>query len=118
MGVEYRMKRKVTVSKMKVTPSRYERVKDLEGPQEMYLGCDCSSFDHLVRVSYYPKEDMFLDITLAKLPFWRRIWVGLKYIFGVGIPKHQYGEVIFHKEKAIELKEHVLDFLATFEEEK
>jgi hypothetical protein len=111
------MKRKVTVNKMTVKSSRYERVKNLEGVQELYIGCDCSCFHHVIRASYTPKEEMYIDVMLERLSFFRRLWVGLKYIFGLGYPRHYYGEVILYKEKARELSDHLLDYVATFQGE-
>ena len=51
-----------------------------------YFDCSCSSADHTIRFILdndvdYP--ELYLEVQLNQYRnFWRRLWVGLKYIFG------------------------------------
>jgi hypothetical protein len=106
------MKQKITLSKLKAGEPRKDRVKKQLGPQQKWINCTCLTAQHSLRMMYFPQEPhMSLDICLEKVSFWRRIWIGIKYIFGLGAFDGGFSEVVIDREKAHDMKEFVLDFL-------
>jgi hypothetical protein len=57
-----------------------------------YFDCSCSSADHTVRFIIDDDPDwpeLYLEVQLNQYRgFWKRLWAGLKYIFGY---ESQYG---------------------------
>lgn len=55
-------------------------------PEEnFYVQCVCHSPEHTLQFKYYPdNDDPFLGVYVLLLPapWYRRLWQGLKYIFG------------------------------------
>jgi hypothetical protein len=55
----------------------------------IHLDCECHSPDHIVRYSFWdwgPDEmpDLFVEVQAGHyLPWYKRIWLGIKYMFGV-----------------------------------
>jgi hypothetical protein len=47
--------------------------------------CECDQLEHTSRFTYYPEDDeLYIDTTLMNHnSFFKRTWIGLKYIFGV-----------------------------------
>ena len=65
-------------------------VEEDAGIHHEYYECMCDSEEHVLRITYFMNDDNSLDefeeiyITtfLGYQGFWRRLWGGLKYIFG------------------------------------
>lgn len=53
-----------------------------------YIECDCGSSEHTIRLSYIEPDDLddypeiWIETQLTRQPFWRRIWVAIKYTLG------------------------------------
>ena len=63
--------------------------------------CDCSSDEHQIIVEVDTVENMlFCHIHLQKRPFLKRIWMGLKYIFGYHCRYGHWEEFIWKQEDA------------------
>jgi hypothetical protein len=54
--------------------------------------CQCYSFHHTIRMMLSNEDGtVYLDVGLTNyLPWYKRIWVGIKYIFGKNVIDHQY----------------------------
>jgi len=51
---------------------------------ELYCSCQCSDFNHTIRFNLDEDDgDIWLETRLnAYEPWWKRIWIGIKYVFG------------------------------------
>jgi hypothetical protein len=61
----------------------------LDGSQ--WLECACHTDEHTLRFSYIPDPDypeVYLSIFMDEWGFWKRLWIGIKYVFGY---KCKYG---------------------------
>lgn len=73
--------------------------------------CDCGDVDHQFIVSYDPDEDfgheVIVQIHLADVGFWNRVFYGLRYIFGKRSRYNRgaFGEVLLNKEQVKDLIE-------------
>jgi len=50
-----------------------------------YIECCCHSLDHLIRMCYFDDPDsplMTIDVAVQNFPWYKRLWVSVKYIFG------------------------------------
>lgn len=64
---------------------------------EEYFTCCCSDFDHTLRFvldldedSEHPWPTIYTEIQINHyLPWYKRIWLGIKFIFGVDV-RHPY----------------------------
>ena len=74
---------------------------------EEILVCACSSVEHQIVISKDEEDKIvYCEIHLAKLPFLKRLWKGIKYIFGYKCVFGNFEEFIFskdHGDKLIEL---------------
>ena len=76
-----------------------------------YMECQCMSPEHLVKFHLDLEDgDLCLDFHLANwLPWYKRIWVAIKYIFGYTSKYGHFDELIFKDQdvdKLIELLVH------------
>jgi len=52
----------------------------------LYVECECRSPEHVIRLNY---DDYYGDLSIFTQmnhdrPWWKRVWVGIKYMFGKG----------------------------------
>jgi hypothetical protein len=50
-----------------------------------YLECCCTSAEHLLRFTFWKGEcpEIYIDVQLNRFHgFWKRLWRGIRYIFG------------------------------------
>lgn len=71
---------------------------------ETILVCDCNSIEHQMLILKYD-DGVYVDIHLNKIPFWKRLIYGIKYIFGYQSIYGAFDEFIFKKEHADKLIE-------------
>lgn len=66
----------------------------------LYLDCSCGHFSHVARLSRMDDE-VYLEVGLPEVGFWRRLWIGLAYIFlARRSPYGDLAEIIFERETA------------------
>jgi len=66
-----------------------------------YIECDCESSDHILRISSL-KDDyywLYVDVHLRKRPWWERIWIAIRYIFGYQSKYGAFDEFLWTKEQ-------------------
>lgn len=78
-----------------------------------FFECECMSDEHVFKFVYDPTEnELYLSVHIRDWqPWWKRVWIAVKYVFGY---KSKYGEwdtVIFQPRDAIRLR----NILNTFE---
>lgn len=70
------------------------------------LICECSSREHQIIIEHDNEDNLtYCHIHLVKHGFWRRLKVGLKYIFGYKCRYGQWEEFILKPEHATQLRE-------------
>ena len=79
-----------------------------------YLECCCNSMEHILRLSYFADEPdyIYIEFYLNQYPWYKRVWIAIKYIFGYRSKFGEFGEFIFTSEKAKEFKDFLAKFLA------
>lgn len=74
---------------------------------DKYIECSCSCSEHTMRFSWYDGPDereMYLHIFLNnKCGFWKRLWYGIKYIFGFKSAYGHFDEVIMRHQEVTQL---------------
>lgn len=82
------------------------------------LLCECHSTDHQI-IMNHDKEDniVYCHIHLSSRPFFKRVWFGLKYIFGYKCRYGHWDEFIF-KIKDADKMQKVADTLKTIQSDK
>lgn len=84
--------------------------------------CECSSTEHQIIISMDGDEDpsmsmCYAHIFLTEYSFFKRLFYGLKYIFGYKCKYGHFEEFIFNREDAPKLQK-VVDFLNETNKEK
>ena len=88
--------------------------KNSKGEEQTLFVCDCGDMAHQFVVSWYPEDDdwndlLYITIHLSQSSgFWRRLWDGLKYIFGHKCRFGAFDEVLLNVEDAKRLRD-ILD---------
>jgi hypothetical protein len=84
----------------------------MKNDNEILLLCDCSSTEHQLIVRWDNDDnEVFVSVHLANYAgFWKRLWSGLKYVFGYKSCYGAFDEVILRKEDADRLQK-VVDYL-------
>ena len=66
--------------------------------------CDCSSVEHQMALRFDDDKDLgrqvFVEIHLAALAWYKRLWLGIKYIFGYKCCYGNFEEVILSPKHA------------------
>ena len=75
---------------------------------ELFLLCGCHSMEHQIFISYDDElKANFIQIHLSKHRFFKRLWHGLKYIFGYQCRCGAFEEFILEDEGKKALIEHL-----------
>lgn len=78
-----------------------------------YLECDCGHTDHLVKFCYFndERDAVYIHVQLPKEQQWyKRIWLGLRYIFGYQCKYGHWGESVLDLKKIDELHAFLHEF--------
>lgn len=92
-----------------------------------YFECSCFACEHTLRFSYFEDVfenkkcmnktfDIYLHFFLENGPWYRRLWLGIKYIFGYKCKYGHFGEWIMRHEDVCRLKEMLEKFEKFYEE--
>ena len=81
-----------------------------------YFTCDCPSFEHTLRLSYFEDLDpptMYIETCVYKPKnFFKRVWVALKFIFSRDVTKYGHtSEFLACKETAKNLSVFMSEFV-------
>ena len=65
---------------------------------EELIICACGDVEHqMIFRTIDGDDDVYVDIHLVKLPFFKRLWYGVKYIFGYRSKYGAFDEIILTK---------------------
>ena len=83
---------------------------------EIHFECDCSSTEHMVKISFNFDEDdtyLYLDVLLKpERNLFKRFWKALKYLFGHRSRYGDFDEFLFKKKDVEDLRKVLLDYEA------
>ena len=72
---------------------------------EELIICSCHSPEHqMIFRTIDGDDDVYITIHLCKLPFFKRLWHGVKYIFGYTSKYGDFDEIIISPEKVNKLE--------------
>ena len=76
---------------------------------DLFLMCKCHSLEHTIHFSHSKEEqEVYVHIYLNEYPnVFKRIWVGLKYMFGYTSRYGHWDEVMLSVEQIQQLADHV-----------
>jgi hypothetical protein len=76
--------------------------------QDLYI-CRCGSLQHSFVVTV-DKEDLFLEIHLTPLPFWKRLKNAVKYVMGQRSPYGDFEEIVLSPDMALDLGDKLIEW--------
>ena len=78
-----------------------------------YIECDCQDVIHTIRFSYIEDDmcpELFISNHLNKFPWYRRIWVAIKYIFGYNCIYGHFEETLLNDQQVANLVDFLLEY--------
>lgn len=87
--------------------------------QEVFI-CTCTSLEHQFAISYLPGDkdkdllpNLFLSVHLSScLPWYKRVWQGIKYVLGYRCKYGDFDEVWFQNEDVWRLKSILNEYIS------
>ena len=83
--------------------------------------CDCHDFEHSLRFAYVPNPhedsppELYVEVHLCSPGFWRRLWKGIRYIFGYKSRYGHFDEVGINRESVDQLRGWLDDYIIAYE---
>jgi hypothetical protein len=71
--------------------------------------CRCYSIEHSFIVSA-DKDELFIEVHLAALPFWKRLWHALNYVIGRKSKWGDFEEILLDPATALDLGDKVIEW--------
>ncbi len=65
-----------------------------------FLVCDCGDISHQLAIQKMDSGEVIVSVHLTQFPFWKRLWNGIRYIFGHRSRYGDFEEVILNKNHA------------------
>lgn len=67
--------------------------------ERQHFDCQCTELCHSLRFTVDPTDgDVWIDVHLNRLPWHKRLWIGIRYILGIDDRGVQYEETILRHE--------------------
>lgn len=70
--------------------------------------CDCGDIQHQFVISYFDddvlEKCLYVSVNLYRQSFFRRLWIGIQYIFGKQSVYGAFDEVILNEEDSVRLR--------------
>ena len=98
-------------------------MKNGKGMEQQLFVCDCGDVSHQFILSWYPEDgdwsdELYIQIHLNQSNgFWKRLWHGIKYVFGYKCRFGAFDEILLDKNSAARLR-NSLDEFVQFNENK
>ena len=87
---------------------------------DKFIVCACGSSEHLIRLQLFQWTNKYNEITdvdasieihlMPERSFFRRLWIGIKYILGFDQKHGHFDDLVLNRDKAKEL----IDFLQMY----
>ena len=84
--------------------------------KEKYIKCSCGTVEHTLQFVWEENPEwpeIYISTFLARFGFFKRLWYGIKYIFGFRSKYGYFEETILDYKKVKELKEFCDQWLET-----
>tara|TARA_Y100000294_G_scaffold157561_1_gene159240 strand:+ start:130 stop:432 length:303 start_codon:yes stop_codon:yes gene_type:complete len=84
--------------------------------------CECSDHSHTVRLTHFEPQDdwdseIYISSHLSTEPnIFKRIWYGIRYVFGYRSRHGEFGETVMKVEQAKELRDYLTEFVESTNE--
>jgi hypothetical protein len=80
--------------------------------EKFYIDCSCHGPNHMIRFQH-DNEFLYIDTQLSsKFGFWKRLWIGLKYIFNLGSDSYyNWNDTLLRKEEVKPLSDFINSYL-------
>lgn len=85
--------------------------------KKKYIDCNCSSIEHTLRFMYFDDNrdtrdhELYIDVYLDKTKWYKRVWRGIKYIFGWRSRYGDFTEIIYGMDEVKELKAFLEEYI-------
>lgn len=77
--------------------------------KQKFFVCQCNSLQHLFVVT--PAEDeIYLEVHLSPLPFWKRVRNAVRYVFGRRSKYGDFEEIILSPSQALDLGDTLIEW--------
>jgi len=73
--------------------------------------CLCHDPEHDVRFTHYDDDEIYVSVHLPNDIWYKRIWVGIKYIFGYKSRYGHFGETLMNRETAKGFQEYLYAYI-------
>lgn len=71
--------------------------------REVFI-CNCHNAEHQIIFGYFDDEpEVYATVHLMKMPFFKRLWYGIRYIFGYQCKYGAFDEFVFNPDDAHKL---------------
>lgn len=67
------------------------------------LICSCHSTEHQLIFQKDDIDEVYISVHLHKYRFWKRLWIGIRYIFGYSCRYGNFDEIITTKKELQEI---------------
>jgi hypothetical protein len=74
--------------------------------------CLCLDPEHDVRFTHYADDEIYISIHLPSEVLYKRIWIGIKYIFGHKSRYGHFSETIMDRKTAKDFQEYLYDYVS------
>jgi hypothetical protein len=65
---------------------------------ERFVSCSCHTPEHLIKIMWFKgEEELYVCYSLSPLPFFQRVWLAIKYIFGHQSKFGMFGELVLDR---------------------
>lgn len=78
--------------------------------KHLTIDCACNTPEHSIRFMYDPEDDwpqIYVHYFLETPKWYKRIWIGIKYIFGYKCRYGHFGESILYSKEVEELNDYL-----------
>lgn len=80
---------------------------------EDFITCECYKPEHLIKLSFDSEVgELYAQVFLEEYPWHKRVWIGIKYIFGYKSRFGHFTEIVVHKNK----RDSLYKFAKTFKD--
>jgi len=93
-------------------------MKNNKGMEQQLFVCDCGDVSHQFIVSWYPDDEDWNDLLYVQIhlnqsySFWKRLWIGIKYVLGYKCRFGAFDEILVNKEDSKRLRDELDKFIS------
>jgi hypothetical protein len=82
-----------------------------------HFDCECGHYEHTIRIIFDREVgDLTLEVFLSSKPWYKRLWIGIKYILGFKTKFGEYASSTIVQEKDLKKFEKLIKKARKFQE--